>query len=485
MDVKVKLEVDKTSLNNIQKAIVSGFKQGAKGGGISSGGGGSAGGGISGGGLAMAGGIAGAVAGAVLIIGKVITKVIGAVVSILKKIWETLKESSPMLQASLDIAEKAFTLFFKPFGDFLGIALKPMALIMIKMAKNFIDASKGTLEQLRGGEITNEEAMTKLLKFFDENITQPMASGEGKGLMDMLQGVMGFVGGLTKDIATFNLTGAVETMGTFAVKVANYVQGWVIDVQDGVETITDIFAKMKQDLIVLAEEREKTEADQAAGISHIPPGMMSPKEAKEWEERVGQPPLIRNPDLPWGPEEKAAWDVSQVEFPKGPGFWDEIVTAIVDSLKPSEGEYLLANKINDMLGIDETSIATARKNMEEGLSFSEAIAEGFKRAKDFLLGNSIDTDSQKIAKGFHDSAAVLVTSSTMIGKENEKLQVAFTTTLDVLGTSVHALKASSNDFKETFSEARTIARDIPQYLRDIVLEFKYALEQTRLLLEEP
>lgn len=56
---------------------------------------------------------------------------IGATVAFLKK-------SSPYLKGILDIFGRAFMIFFRPFGDFLATLLRPMAILMMKMAVAFL-----------------------------------------------------------------------------------------------------------------------------------------------------------------------------------------------------------------------------------------------------------------------------------------------------------------------------------------------------------
>lgn len=56
---------------------------------------------------------------------------IGAAVGVLAK-------SSPYLKGILDIFGRAFMLFFRPFGDFLATLLRPLAILMMKMAVAFM-----------------------------------------------------------------------------------------------------------------------------------------------------------------------------------------------------------------------------------------------------------------------------------------------------------------------------------------------------------
>jgi len=45
-----------------------------------------------------------------------------------------LRKSSPYLKGVLDIFGRAFTIFFRPFGDFLAALLRPLAILLMKLA---------------------------------------------------------------------------------------------------------------------------------------------------------------------------------------------------------------------------------------------------------------------------------------------------------------------------------------------------------------
>jgi len=60
-----------------------------------------------------------------------ISAALGATIGILRK-------SSPYLKGILDIFGRAFMMFFRPFGDFLATLLRPLAILMMKMAVSFI-----------------------------------------------------------------------------------------------------------------------------------------------------------------------------------------------------------------------------------------------------------------------------------------------------------------------------------------------------------
>lgn len=94
-------------------------------------GGGTAGGGSAG--MGEAAGMAGMSKGLKGVIGKlgVIGMAIGAAVGV-------LAQSSPYLKGILSIFGRAFMIFFRPFGDFLAVLLRPLAILMMKMAVAFL-----------------------------------------------------------------------------------------------------------------------------------------------------------------------------------------------------------------------------------------------------------------------------------------------------------------------------------------------------------
>ncbi len=72
---------------------------------------------------------------------------VGAVVGLLAK-------ASPYLKGILSLFGRAFMIFFRPFGDFLATLLRPMAILMMKMAVAFMKwlrpLSKSTREAMEG-----------------------------------------------------------------------------------------------------------------------------------------------------------------------------------------------------------------------------------------------------------------------------------------------------------------------------------------------
>ena len=104
-------------LSSLASNMVSGVQQGAFG----------TGGGAAGGGLGKLIGKTALMLGALQVIGEGV-----------KKIVNFLSSSSPILHGILDIFKRSMMIFFRPFGDFLGILLKPMAVALLKMSVAFL-----------------------------------------------------------------------------------------------------------------------------------------------------------------------------------------------------------------------------------------------------------------------------------------------------------------------------------------------------------
>jgi hypothetical protein len=62
---------------------------------------------------------------------------------IMDRVWNNLKTSSPYLQGILSVMNRAWMLFWRPFGDFLGALLRPLAIALLKMAVSWIKFTRG------------------------------------------------------------------------------------------------------------------------------------------------------------------------------------------------------------------------------------------------------------------------------------------------------------------------------------------------------
>ncbi len=63
---------------------------------------------------------------------------LGAVGAAIAAVVAVLAKSSPYLKGILSIFGRAFMIFFRPFGDFLATLLRPLAILMMKMAIAFL-----------------------------------------------------------------------------------------------------------------------------------------------------------------------------------------------------------------------------------------------------------------------------------------------------------------------------------------------------------
>ena len=126
--LKVWMDLIPKNLKSVTKQIEQSFAKVDVGlsGGKSGGSAGSGAGGIASSGLKGA-----AMLGGVLI-------AVNETVKYLKKIWSSLKESSPYLRGILTLFSRSMSYFFKPYGDFLAGLLKPLAILMMKMAVSWM-----------------------------------------------------------------------------------------------------------------------------------------------------------------------------------------------------------------------------------------------------------------------------------------------------------------------------------------------------------
>jgi len=80
-------------------------------------------------------------------------------------IAKKLEESSGILKGSLHVLNKAFTMFFRPFADFLGILLRPLAIALLKISvlwHKWLASIFGKSEMEKAAEAGDEEKVAKL-----------------------------------------------------------------------------------------------------------------------------------------------------------------------------------------------------------------------------------------------------------------------------------------------------------------------------------
>lgn len=81
-----------------------------------------------------AGGKGGVGVGGALAAGAAGGAVAGAIIMGLDKLVKKMTEASGILKGSLHILSKSFTMFIRPFADFLGMLLRPLAIALLKVA---------------------------------------------------------------------------------------------------------------------------------------------------------------------------------------------------------------------------------------------------------------------------------------------------------------------------------------------------------------
>lgn len=138
VEVPVKVELEIANIGQFKKAIQDATKQRVFSAGAGGGGGGTA---------ATAKGVFGGIA---------IAAVFKGMLDALKGIFDNMKKASPALQVIELMLQKAMLIFFKPFGDFLGRLLRPMAASLIKFAVDFARMFKGPdgkTGELDGGQM--------------------------------------------------------------------------------------------------------------------------------------------------------------------------------------------------------------------------------------------------------------------------------------------------------------------------------------------
>ncbi len=130
------------------------------------------------GGKKTGGGEVGAISGLSKGLGKVALK-LGALVAISAGILSVLKKASPYLAGILSVFGRAFSIFFRPFGDFLAALLRPLAVMLLRLAVKWLkwtrsptgeaigEAAKENIG-LTGGDLTG--GLWKNLKDLIKNI---------------------------------------------------------------------------------------------------------------------------------------------------------------------------------------------------------------------------------------------------------------------------------------------------------------------------
>jgi len=186
--LNVKLNVDKTDLERQIKSAVGGGGRGGLLSGLGTGGGDKGGG--------LLGGLGGKL-GFIGIALNQISELTGKVVGI-------LKEASPNFAATVGILKQSMMLFFKPFGDFLGNLLRPLAIKFLKFMVAWEKALGGGPKERGEGdrtwgtarlETTGEKTIKEELDLTKTSIPQMIEDElfwdwDWSGLLNWLKGLL-------------------------------------------------------------------------------------------------------------------------------------------------------------------------------------------------------------------------------------------------------------------------------------------------------
>ena len=196
--LNVKLNVDKSDLERQIKSSIGG---GGKGGLLSglTGGAGTKGGGLLGGMLGKAGFLAIA---------------LNQTVELLGKIKNVLLESSPSFKATASIFKQAMSLFFKPFGDFLGNLLRPVAIRLLKWMISWQSISKEIGAEVKRKLITSpaESLASGLTGTLEREGKEPVKI---EGLLDLTTALTGMSIKFIHDLTTEGFVEAITNAGSY------------------------------------------------------------------------------------------------------------------------------------------------------------------------------------------------------------------------------------------------------------------------------
>jgi len=113
-----------------------------------------------------------------------------------------LKKASPYLKGILSMFSRAFMLFFRPFGDFLATLLRPLAIMLMKMAVSWLKFTRTKAGKAAVGGLMGAAAGAAI---------GSVLPGVGTAVGAIVGGVIGIINalfpGFLKKMATFSLAG--------------------------------------------------------------------------------------------------------------------------------------------------------------------------------------------------------------------------------------------------------------------------------------
>jgi len=132
----------------------------------------------------------------------------------LRQVGRSLIDASPLLQAMAKIGNTAFTLFLRPFGDFLGFLLRPFLILMLKHAIKFYKLFGGAsakeavdrfTQRAVGETECGEFCLTQLITTALVGGGNPVLGAIKQGVLDMFSKWMDVLFDI--DIPTFGFIG--------------------------------------------------------------------------------------------------------------------------------------------------------------------------------------------------------------------------------------------------------------------------------------
>ena len=151
------------------------------------------------------GGEVGAMAGLSKGLGGVVAK-LGAIGIAAAGILAVLKKSSPYLAGVLSLFGRAFMIFFRPFGDFLASILRPLGVMLMRLAVKWLKLTRSpTGEKVKDfvggivkdplGSVTGLPGLGKLKNWFNtlKDLDLEKIKGYGKWLWEELKSVWNYV----------------------------------------------------------------------------------------------------------------------------------------------------------------------------------------------------------------------------------------------------------------------------------------------------
>jgi len=132
----------------------------------------------------------------------------------LRQVGSALIDASPLLQAMAKIGNTAFTLFLRPFGDFIGFLLRPFLILMLKHAIKFYKLFGGAqakeavdrfTERATGQTECGEFCLNQLITTALVGGGNPVIGALKQGFLDMFSKWMDAIFNI--DIPTFGFLG--------------------------------------------------------------------------------------------------------------------------------------------------------------------------------------------------------------------------------------------------------------------------------------